>query len=178
MATATPKQIQFIETLLEAHEHTINGDTLTVGKLTLSADIETLTVREASDLIGALLAAPATVEAPKLNIPDGARLGTAGTIREWDGGRPDRPRFYINDWFEMLDFVEVEFYKTGNVRWWTVDGYGVANGRFHSLAGGRVWFDHTGKITVQGVNEDRQPVTAARLVEYFQPLVNEYLGIK
>jgi hypothetical protein len=60
------------------------------------------------------------------------------------GGKPWQPkqgptRIYLNDWAPLAG-LQVDRYKSGNIKWATLDGEKISNARAARLLQGKVYF--------------------------------------
>src|SRR5690554_3741442 len=91
--------------------------------------------------------------------------------REWTGRNGQR-RIYLNNWHQLAG-LEIERYKSGSIRFASVDGEQISNTKAAKVAAAKVWFDvETGQLrhTIRRAAED------ARIGEVADTLISNLIA--
>ena len=54
-------------------------------------------------------------------------------------------RYYLNDWQESLLGLDIECYKTGNIRFAELNGEKISNAEAGRIRSAKLWMDEAGK---------------------------------
>lgn len=66
-------------------------------------------------------------------------------LNPWMHPTKGERRYYVNNWWEVLG-LEVERYRSGSIRYASLNGERISNSQARHMLEGRVWFDSEGKM--------------------------------